>query len=121
MRPIDADACPSLFDEAFKETEKLIEQGETHLNNLAEGFFEAHQVINRMPTIYQSEWISCAEMLPEREGTYLVRTERGSVYTRHFYTEHECANGYIRAACWSKAGKVAVTHWMPMPEYKEDE
>lgn len=51
MRLIDADACPALFDEEFKETRQLILQGETHLDNLAEGFTEADRVIRKMPTI----------------------------------------------------------------------
>ena len=51
MRLIDADALPSLFDEEYKKTMKLISEGEDHLDNLAEGFTEAHHVILRQPTI----------------------------------------------------------------------
>lgn len=47
---INADEIPSLFNEEYKRTRKLIEQGETHLDNLAEGFLEAEQVISRMPS-----------------------------------------------------------------------
>lgn len=51
MRLIDADACSALFDAEFKETKRLIIDGEKHLDNLAEGFMEAHNVIRSMPTI----------------------------------------------------------------------
>lgn len=51
MRLIDADTCPELFDEEYRKTRQLIEQGEEHLDNLAEGFTEAHHVIQRIPTI----------------------------------------------------------------------
>lgn len=51
MRPIDADACPELFDAEFKKTKRLILAGEKHLDNLAEGFMEANNVISLMPTI----------------------------------------------------------------------
>lgn len=51
MRLIDADAIPELFDKEYKDTRLLIEQGEEHLDNLAEGFTEAHHVIQRMTTI----------------------------------------------------------------------
>lgn len=51
MRLIDADLCRDLFDEEFKKTRKLILDGETHLDNLAEGFLEADHVIRGMPTI----------------------------------------------------------------------
>lgn len=48
---IDANNVRGLFDAEFKKTWKLITAGETHLNNLAEGFLEAYQVIQNMPTV----------------------------------------------------------------------
>ena len=59
---IDIDGYRKLFDEEYKETKKLIEQGETHLDNLAEGFHEASQVIDRIPTadvqeVRHGKWI----------------------------------------------------------------
>lgn len=51
MRLIDADNVRGLFDAEFKETRKLILAGETHLDNLAEGFAEADRVIREMPTV----------------------------------------------------------------------
>ena len=58
MRPIDADKVPELFDKEYRETMKLIREGENHLNSLAEGFSEADKVIREMPTIDQSgTWI----------------------------------------------------------------
>ena len=61
-------------------------------------------------------WIPVTERLLEKEDTYLVYTERGSVYASHFYTEKKFASGYVREASWSQRGKVKVTHWMPLPE-----
>lgn len=48
-RYIDVENFSALFDEEFKKTKKLIEQGETHLDNLAEGFLEADRVIRKIP------------------------------------------------------------------------
>ena len=62
------------------------------------------------------KWIPVTERLPGTEDSYLVYTERGSVYTSHFYTEKRFASGYVREASWSQRGKVKVTHWMPLPE-----
>ena len=62
------------------------------------------------------KWIPVTERLPETGGSYLVYTERGSVYASHFYTEKKFASGYVREASWSQRGKVKVTHWMPLPE-----
>ena len=49
-RYIDVEGYRKLFDEEYKETRKLISEGETHLDNLAEGFSEASRVLDRMPT-----------------------------------------------------------------------
>ena len=49
-RYIDVEGYRKLFDEEYKKTRKLIYEGETHLDNLAEGFSEAGRVIDRMPT-----------------------------------------------------------------------
>ena len=62
------------------------------------------------------EWISVTERLPECEGSYIVYTERGSIYASHFYTEKRFASGYVREALWSQRGTVKVTHWMPLPD-----
>lgn len=61
------------------------------------------------------EWISVKDRLPECEGSYIVYTERGSIYASHFYTEKRFASGYVREAQWSQRGTVKVTHWMPLP------
>jgi hypothetical protein len=46
----DVEGYRKLFDEEYKKTRQLISEGETHLDNLAEGFSEAGRVIDRMPT-----------------------------------------------------------------------
>ena len=61
MRLIDAYACPSLFDEEFKKTRRLIQQGEWHLDNLAEGFTEADRVIRKMPTVDAVPVVRCKD------------------------------------------------------------
>ena len=49
-RYIDVEGYRKLFDEEYKKTRKLIYEGETHLDNFAEGFTEASRVIDRIPT-----------------------------------------------------------------------
>lgn len=46
----DVEGYRKLFDEEYKKTRKLISEGETHLDNLAEGFSEASRVLDRIPT-----------------------------------------------------------------------
>lgn len=50
-----------LFDEEFKKTRELIQKGETHLDNLAEGFLEADRVIFRLPTADVVEVVRCGQ------------------------------------------------------------
>ena len=50
----------------------------------------------------EKRWIPVTERLPGNEGTYLVYTERGSVFASHFYTEKRFASGYVREPQWSQ-------------------
>ena len=61
LKVLDYDAMRKAFDEKFKETRQLIEEGETHLDNLAEGFHEANNVIWSMPTIDAVPVVRCKE------------------------------------------------------------
>ncbi len=61
MRLIDANNVRDLFDTEFKETRKLILAGETHLDNLAEGFTEADRVIREMPTVDAEAVVRCKD------------------------------------------------------------
>lgn len=52
MRLIDADALPKLLDAEYKQTKKLIREGEKHLDTLAEGFAEAAHIAKYItPTV----------------------------------------------------------------------
>lgn len=62
------------------------------------------------------KWIPVTERLPGKEGVYIVRSDAGSVYTSHFYSEKTFASGYCRPSMWTPRGKTKVTHWMPLPE-----
>lgn len=61
MRLIDVDNVRDLFDAEFKKTRKLILAGETHLDNLAEGFTEANRVIREMPTVDAEVVVRCKD------------------------------------------------------------
>ena len=68
----------------------------------------------------EMKWISVKERLPEKEGSYIVRTKTGAVTTARFYDErtfsetHYLPKEYTRKAAWSRNRD--VTHWMPLPE-----
>ena len=52
MRLIDADEALRLFGEEYEKTRELIHNGETQLDNLAEGFTEADYIIKYvLPTV----------------------------------------------------------------------
>ena len=58
------------------------------------------------------KWIPASKP-PKEEGSYLVCSKTGKVYTSHYYTEKKCSEWYTRKAEWSHPN---VTHWMPLPE-----
>lgn len=66
------------------------------------------------------KWIPVSERLPDKDGTYLIRTKSGAVCTAKFYTEKTFPptryrpTEYKRTAQWS--GNRKVTEWMPLPK-----
>ena len=52
-----------LFDEEYKKIRELILQGETHLDNLAEGFTGADMVIRKMPAADVVEIVRCRDCI----------------------------------------------------------
>ena len=50
MGLIDADNALKAFSVEYKKTKELIDSGETHLDNLAEGFTEAAHIIKYIAT-----------------------------------------------------------------------
>lgn len=61
MRLIDYKEIRKLFDEEYKETAQLIHNGQTHLDNLAEGFSGADKVIWKLPDVDAVEVVRCGE------------------------------------------------------------
>lgn len=65
MRLIDADALPKLLDAEYKQTMKLIREGEKHLDTLAEGFAEAMHIAKYIaPTVDAVPVVRCKDCKP---------------------------------------------------------
>ena len=62
----------------------------------------------------QPKWISTEERLPEEAGKYIVCTRKMAVYCTAFRFFHE--KGYF-----ATDSNTHITHWMPLPEPKENE
>lgn len=62
MRLIDVDALPKLLDAEYKQTMKLIREGEKRLNTLAEGFTEAIHIAKYIaPTVDAVPVVRCKD------------------------------------------------------------
>lgn len=60
------------------------------------------------------KWISVNDMLPEKDGKYIVCTAKGSVYCTRF-------KAYGKSGSFQTDINTHITHWMPLPEPpKED-
>lgn len=53
------------------------------------------------------EWIPCSERLPSEDGSYIVTSSFGKVYTSHYYAEH---------GQWQYNRRGMIEAWMPLPE-----
>lgn len=63
MKLIDCKQLEYLLDKEYKETVKLIDEGETHLDNLAEGFAESIKVIRELPEVDAMPVVRCANCM----------------------------------------------------------
>lgn len=88
---IDADELPKLFDEEYKRTKRLIDDGETHLDNLAEGFAEAIHVVRNCDTTVDAVLVvrckDCQNLRQSGRGWYC--NEYGGMITPQDY----CSRG----------------------------
>ena len=83
-RYIDVEGYRKLFDAEYKKTRELIYQGETHLDNIAEGFSEAGKVIDGMPT---------ADVAPRSEIAKEIFEEIDEVIKEH--SQGYCCDWYL--------------------------
>jgi hypothetical protein len=97
MRLIDADNVRGLFDAEFKETRKLILAGETHLDNLAEGFTEADRVIWEMPTVDAEVVVRCKDCEYSYDEISYLCCSHGVCVDCEVPTNFYCAYGKRRA------------------------
>lgn len=94
-RYIDAETIPDLFNEKFKETRKLIEAGETQLDNLAEGFTEAEKIVLfKAPT---------ADVQKVRRGVWLPILESEITGWNPEFAGRDPVGGYICSICKNEA------------------
>ena len=92
LKVIDYDAMRTAFDKKFKETYHLIQNGETHLDNLAEGFHEADCVIWSLPTI---------ESEPVRHGKWInIDTNECWACARYNQQEGKCDTWCDHGECF---------------------
>ncbi len=73
MRLIDADEALRLFGKEYEETKELIQNGETQLDNLAEGFTEADHIIKYvLPTVDAMPVVRCKDCKHEFGGSCII-------------------------------------------------
>ena len=58
------------------------------------------------------KWISVNDMLPEKDGKYIVCTAKGSVYCTRF-------KAYGKSGSFQTDINTHITHWMSLPEPPE--
>ena len=88
-RLIDYSEIRKLFDEEFRRIHQLILDGETHLDNLAEGFHSADKVIWKLPTV---------------DAVEVVRCEKCKHWNKRNYTKGLCMNHSNAVLCFTKPG-----------------
>lgn len=102
MRLIDYREIRKLFDEQYKQTKRLIQEGETHLDSLAEGFSEADHIIRDLPDVDAVEVVRCENCKHGQRGRYgyMCEYDRDKKYMNG---KHYCSFG---EKMWNDGGKI---------------
>ena len=105
-------ALNETLDAAADAIEELTKDLERSKNYEAFWNEEAEEALRRFQVAVTSKprWIPVAERLPEKYGTYLVTTKRGSVMVGCYYPKAQ--NWNIRAT---------AAYWMPLPTPPKEE
>lgn len=92
------------YEDFAADTLAYIQQLENHIGGLTEKVaqFEAAQ----------PKWVSVNDMLPEKDGKYIVCTAKGSVYCTRF-------KAYGKSGSFQTDINTHITHWMSLPEPPE--
>lgn len=97
MRLIDADALPKLLDAEYKQTMKLIWEGEKHLDTLAEGFTEATHIAKYIaPTVDALPVVRCRDCKHSYEDLGGLYCSCGPCVDCPVPPDFWCANGRRR-------------------------
>lgn len=97
MRLIDADALPKLLDAEYKQTMKLIWEGEKHLDNLAEGFTEASHIAKYIaPAVDAVPVVRCRDCIYTRKVYGRLVCKYGTCAGCILHDDFFCANGERR-------------------------
>ena len=101
MRLIDADALITTVQGTESEVAKNSPYDAEWYTRMADRQREIIGIVERMPTIEQPTWISCAERLPDENELTLAWSEP----TRDMFF-----------SCGGDFEGFEVTHWMPIPK-----
>jgi hypothetical protein len=67
-----------------------------------------------MEYIHERQWVDVQDELPDDQEEVLVCTlSKNGV--------RNIDKGYYSIDCWIHRGKAKVTHWMPLPDFPEDD
>ena len=84
MRLIEYGKIREQFNAKYKETRKMIIDGETHLDNLAEGFTEADEIIRKLPDIDAVPVVRCGECKHWQRNFGVVDSPNGHCFYLDF-------------------------------------
>lgn len=93
MRLIDADYVLQLLRAEYNNTEQLIKQGETHLNNLAEGYTEAAHIMNNVPAVEGTPIVCCKDCVYSCDEVSYLYCSYGVCFEREVPPNFFCAEG----------------------------
>lgn len=100
MRLIDADELRKLFKEEYKRTKQMINDGQTHLDTLAEGYTEAYHIVR-----YKALTVDAVPVVRCQECAFSVPIDRNCELNTSIYLHCNEHHGEEIKNVWHKYKK----------------
>ena len=92
------------------------------IRRTVEGYAEANGLLEHMRYIDDQKWIPVSEMLPDKDGRYLVQHDYGEISISDYADGWNCYRHSISKKVVRSFEMNSIVAWMPLPEpYRGEE
>ena len=91
------------------------------LKKVIEEYAEMNGLIDHMHYVNDQKWIPCSDILPDKDGSYLIQKDYGVIDCLYYADGWNCRRDYLSGEIYREYELHSVVAWMPLPKSYEGE